>query len=501
MKKLGLFAAILSLTFLAACGSGGGPANPGTGPSGFTNASFSGNYVFNLKGQCSSCSSGTPLVAAAGVVTADGKGNISAGSADVNFGGGDQSGSGLTGTYTVNTDGTVNISLTISGTTFAFAATLTGPEGGYITSSGTAWAVSGNLQLQAASPAQAAGKWLFRASGADSGLNAEGMVGVFDLTGNTMTADFNGAGPVTLGTASLSQTFDTTTGRGVITISPTSGFTSNLQFVYYIVDANTMEFVSSDAIHGMQGHAESGPAAVGSPLTGSFAFMGGGYPLTGNIQVTDGGVFTGDGAGNITSGTIDSVFDAQAGETGAALTGTGVVSTSAGVTRDTLTLTATNAGSGVPMTSPVVWFLNGTRGFYLTMDVDRAEVGTINAISGSPFTDNGTFAFGQTGWAFPTGNGSQVGFTSTTLFKNNSGTITGYSQTIDVVGQGGAAATGTGTLSFDSTGTIGSLTLNNTAAGTANYRIYQYSASKAFIMEVDQNTVSYGEMTVQTAQQ
>jgi hypothetical protein len=125
----------------------------------------------------------------------------------------------------------------------------------------------------------------------------------------------------------------------------------------------------------------------------------------------------------------------------------------------------------------------------------------VNIQSGGPFTDSGTYAFGQSGWATTafTGNGDE-GLTSITLFKNTGGTVSGYSQLMNLFGSS-TSTTGTGTLSFDSTGTIGSLTLNNTGlGGPEDFRFYQYSSSGAFIMEVDPTTVTSGTMTVQTAQ-
>jgi hypothetical protein len=86
-----------------------------------------------------------------------------------------------------------------------------------------------------------------------------------------------------------------------------------------------------------------------------------------------------------------------------------------------------------------------------------------------------------------------------TLFSNKDGKVGGYTQALNLFGSPDVT-TGDGTLSFNSAGTIGSLTLNNTSIGTEDFRIYQYSSSQAFIMEVDQTAITSGTMTVQTAQ-
>src|ERR1019366_2527050 len=181
MKNLGLFAAVLSLVFLAACG-GGGPANPGPPAAGFTNASFSGSYVFTMTGQCAAvCPTASPTQSV-GYMVADGNGNITSGSWDVNTGGGDQT-VAITGTYAVNSNGTVNLSLSDSLNTYSFGMMLTGTNGGYITTADTAWALSGVVEKQSASAiaAQPTGNYVFRASGVNSGNFSLAIAGAMNF--------------------------------------------------------------------------------------------------------------------------------------------------------------------------------------------------------------------------------------------------------------------------------------------------------------------------------
>jgi fibronectin-binding autotransporter adhesin len=496
-KKFALFAAVVALAFLVACG-GGGPANPGTGASGFTNGTFKGSYVFTMNGECVSCSTVAPMHSV-GVMVADGNGNITSGSWDVNIGGADQTTS-ITGTYSVTTDGKASVTLneTGLGATDSFVLMLNGTGGGYIVSADSTWALSGVVELRAAVPTTTpTGKYVFRASGLDSSNNAQGIVGEMDLNAGTLVADMNNNGTITsVGTATVaSSSYDSTMGRGVLTVTSTSSLPS-MSFAYYVVDAGIMEIVSDDPSNGMQGRVEptGGVVASGNVLLGSFAFMASGYPVTGNIQVNEAGILTGDGAGNITSGSLDTIFDTS-NILGAALTGTGSVSTAGGVTRDVLTLSA--AGSTISMTRANVWLSSAGRGFFLTTTSDRAETGTVNLQTGAPFTDGGTFGLYVSGWVIGTG---VQGLNSASVFKNSSGTVSGYSQELNIGGTPGFG-TGTGTLSFDGTGTIGSLTLNNSPLGGAStYRIYQYSSANGFIMETDGGIIAAGEMSAQTAQ-
>jgi hypothetical protein len=500
MKSLTLFFVLISLIFLVACG-GGGPANPGTGPSGFSNASFSGSYVFTTTGQCINVCSSFAITQGVGLLVADGKGNITSGYFDLNLGGVDET-TPLSGNYSVSPDGTA--SLNLNGSNFGFSNSyymmLTATSGGYIVSADSAWALSGVVEKQstAAIAAEPAGNFVFRASGTDSAFNSLGIVGAMDFTSGAVNADMNSNGtPILLGTGTItSNTYDNTTGRGSLTISTTSALPS-MTFIYYVVDANTLELVSNDAVNGLQGRAElsGGTVPNGSVLSGSFAFLGSGYPPTGQIQVTEGGIFTGNGAGGITSGAIDTILDNNNPSTGATLTGTGTVSTVGGVTRDALTL---SPGASISMTNAVLWLTSAGRGFYLTTMADRAETGTINVQSGGPFTDNGTYGFHQSSWFIQ--NGGPGAMSYATLFKNSGGTISGYSQAMNLAGAP-STTTNNGTLSFDSTGTIGTLTLNNTYINTEVLRFYQYSPSSAFIMEVDGNgAIASGQMSVQAPQ-
>lgn len=497
MKRVGLFAAVLSLSFLVGCGASGGPSNPGTGAAGYSNASLNGTYVFAMTGQCSGACSTASVVQAVGIMKADGNGNVTGGTLDLNIGGAYNGAPlALSGTYSVNADGTATVAVNDTVATDNFVLTLANPNAGYIVSNDSQWALSGTIAKQNASAIAAAptSNFVFRASGLTGNSHAWAMAGAMNFTTLALTADTNEAGvSYLLQTGSLTAaTYDATKGRGTFTVVPSGGNPiSGMHYVYYVVDANTLELLTTDASIGMLGHAETG-GNINSPLTGSFAFLGAGFPENGQAQVSEGGVFTGDGAGNITSGVIDSVFDSN-GETGATMTGTGVVSTVNGVTRDLLTLTVQNSSQS--MSGMALWWTYSGGAFFVTTDGDRAEVGTIKTANG-PFNDNGTFAFGQNGWVVSSG---AQGLAIAGLFKNASGTVSGYTQ---VLNQAGSVSvdTGTGSFSFNSAGTIGNLTLSSTGVGDEHFRVYQYSASNAFMMEVDGTVIASGTMTVQTAQ-
>lgn len=112
---------------LAACSSGSNSSQTtGTIPI-VTNSFVTGSYVFSVTGTDPTDGDYSVL----GSFVADGKGNITSGVADYNLGSGIDDNVQLTGTYTVSSTGTANVTLMDSGIvkdTFTSALQLTGPS-------------------------------------------------------------------------------------------------------------------------------------------------------------------------------------------------------------------------------------------------------------------------------------------------------------------------------------------------------------------------------------
>src|ERR1039457_5667855 len=116
---------ITSVLLTVGCGSSGGGLVIGKG--GFGVGSLSGSYAYTLKGYGFSNSSGTAanFFAEGGVFTADGKGNITAGTDDFVLPGGSPIRTPIPGTYSIGKDGTGSLQFNANGTAFAiFAITL-----------------------------------------------------------------------------------------------------------------------------------------------------------------------------------------------------------------------------------------------------------------------------------------------------------------------------------------------------------------------------------------
>src|SRR5205807_4967270 len=102
MKISGLLAGLASLAIAVGCGGAGVVIPHPTGN--FSNASFRGSYVYEMHGILLD---NTPY-REAGVITADGNGNITGGIdsfGNANTGGAIQISASVTGTYTIASDG------------------------------------------------------------------------------------------------------------------------------------------------------------------------------------------------------------------------------------------------------------------------------------------------------------------------------------------------------------------------------------------------------------
>ena len=109
----GVMRYVVGFAFLfCSLGCGGGSSvlspPPVQASSGFSNSNLNGTYAYSGNG----VGAGNLAESAVGVVTADGKGNISAGESTANIGGTICHLTSISGTYSVNSDGTGTASIT-----------------------------------------------------------------------------------------------------------------------------------------------------------------------------------------------------------------------------------------------------------------------------------------------------------------------------------------------------------------------------------------------------
>ncbi len=456
----------------------------------FSNGSLNGQYAFAFAGH----SGGTEFVSA-GSVKFDGNGNITGGTEDTN------SGSALStaitgGNYHVGSDGRGNATVqTSSGSeTWQFAIAnynhshVVRFEGGTITGSGTLdlqqassfalSAIKGGyaLRLSGATPATAASAGAFTADGA-GGISQ----GLLDAT--------------TSGTATAAQALSGSyiapdaNGRGTMALTTSAG-TQN--FAYYVIDGTHAILLETDTGHVLRGdlmQQPAGPFAAAS-LAGPFAFVVSGSGTQGPLGL--GGIFTADGAGNLSSGAADRNVNGN-WQNGLALTGTYQVSDAT-----TGRTTASFSVNGVAV--QLALYPAGTGRWYV-IEVDGTNVasGIAGAQAQSAFSSNallGNYAFGLAGSDFTNSPGEED--VSGVLSANGGSALSG---TVDINDNGLLSKTTAlqGSYLMNATTGRASATISTSFSGlqSGTINIYLLDTNNALLLETDSNRLLSGSMQKQ----
>jgi hypothetical protein len=221
--------------------------------------SLSGHYAMMLNGWSSAPTALTQTVTAAvGSFVADGAGNISSGSLDLNDQTNGPSSGTFTGTYCVGSNNLATINLTYGGgisgkDTFAAAMNSSGSNGSIIFYDASDRKASGLLRKQdttAFSTSKIKGNYAFGLVGANSGASAPryAIAGAFAADGSgNLSGEFDsdsyltGSAHATLNSSNFSVA---STGRGTATITFTGQ--DNLKFVFYVVSASALLVMEDD---------------------------------------------------------------------------------------------------------------------------------------------------------------------------------------------------------------------------------------------------------------
>lgn len=450
---------------------------------------LNGPYVFTFAGTDS-----TGPYGAVGTITADGAGNITGGEEDFadvsNF----PTTTSLSGTYTIGSDGRGTMSLTTSQTfigvngiqTLSFA--VVSFNRALITEFDTSATSIGTLDAQTSTDltlSAFSGGYAFRFSGSDLGTTpptptAIGGVLTADGKGNITSGveDVNDGGVVT--NPAISGTYATpdSFGRGTATIGAAT-------YVYYIADSGNIKFLETDNILTSGSAFTQGTSTFSSgSLTGNYAFTLLGASVPPGTALSDGGIFTADGKGNLSSGTLD----ANSG---------GILVTSA------ITGTYTVASNGRGTMSPagvtqgpksLALYFTSTQGILLLdLDTDAVSAGIVMAqgsgLSAASFSGN--YATNWSG-SSPKGEVDAVGL----LTANGISALTG---TGDLNMAGGILSPNTplaGTFIANSNGRFtGTITENSTV--TLPEIFYLLNASTVLLLETD-TTPSTGLLQFQS---
>ena len=367
---------LLVVLFGAGCGSvfhQAAPANQS-----FSLASLKGNYTYNLAGMIFGLPKGYNLYHETGAFVADGNGGLTG--VDDFSSGATASNSPFTGSYTISGDGTGTMTITLPGRQIQLAITLRSATEVYLLEYDAFATGAGGALAQASSAISGtlSGAFVFRfythvVGAASSASVGQMMVNGTSIIGNEDVGQIGTTSSLTF-TGSLTQ--PDSNGRGTLSLTDDTGNTSN--YVYYAIDSSTLNFIRIDT--GVVGEgrsvAQDGTSFTNATITSSFTFHMGGDTSANLGGINSVGVFTSDGNGNLTSGTLDAAVDGTT--TNETFTGTYSVA-STGRASITVTIGGTNV-------SQVVWLADGTQGFILQEDANTVEAGAILVQQGGPFS-------------------------------------------------------------------------------------------------------------------
>jgi hypothetical protein len=232
-------------------------------PTGVNNAELSGNYAFTFNGMTTGGGGASTVFAAVGRFTADGAGNLTNGELDTNGIGPQEKliAQPFTGTYQIGADHRGVMGLNIpGGGTLAFAMMANG-NAKFIeidAAGGHGTVGSGSMEkadTTAYNTSKIIGDYAFGAAGLDGSNNRTAIAGRFAA---------NGAGTFTSGASDVNQAglfttwnllganyvvTDTASGRGIMNLPPLAGgVPTNLNFVFYIVNAGKLFAMETDAV-------------------------------------------------------------------------------------------------------------------------------------------------------------------------------------------------------------------------------------------------------------
>jgi Fe-S cluster assembly iron-binding protein IscA len=247
------------------------------------NSKLQGQYAFNFSGFDTS-----GVYQAAGSLTADGNGNVTAGKEDVNTALGPVTDIAFTGKYQISGDnrGTLTFSSSAGTQTFSFALNSAGTRGRFIEFDDSGIRGSGIIEQQDTSAFNAAAlkaPYVLSLAGNDSSGVRIGALAIFDFNGSGDivggSMDVNYGGTLLPTIPSLQGTYNVdSTGRGSVRLSVPGFPGGTLQLAFYVVSASKLFLVSTNALSssppilGGTAELQSGAPYLTSSFNGATVF-------------------------------------------------------------------------------------------------------------------------------------------------------------------------------------------------------------------------------------
>lgn len=491
--KIAFGLGLLSLVAAVGCGTSGAPIIANTTGS-YSNASLKGSYVYEIHGIFLDINQNFQPYRQVGVFTTDGNGNITGGVDDSSL---SASGTAVTGTYQVTSDGTGAMSLNTSVGPINLAITMVASTNVYLMEADSGVTGGGTAVQQDSSAINSApsGTFVFRVHQEVSAENSSfsGEVGAVALSNGAGSGnmDQNLTGSFTSPSISWTMTAPAALGRGTGSfLNASTSFTTN--FVYYIINSSRMVFLVSSANAVGSGDAELQNGSVSSGLSGSYAFGSRGDDSHFFSGINTVGQFT------ATSGSISGTQDINQDGTVSSNMSYSSCDTSAANGR-----VAVSSVSGTTCTSTltqVFWMVSPSRAFFVNVSSSAAEDGTADLQTTSNFANStlkGQFGLAMDGWDTTPESLSRIGV----LQFDGAGRLT----LVELAGtsfSGGASQPSGGALagpySTSANGRIaGSLGNSSLGSGALNFVMYLVSPSQAYILQTDVGIFSLGTMRLQ----
>lgn len=446
----------------------------------FNNSSLKGNYVFSLSG----IDVNGFTFYALGDVTADGNGNITAGEGDWNdVSSGYIQPTGITGTYSVGSDGRGTLMLNVPGIGtfgYAFALRVSG-NASMIEVDNAVINASGLLETQTTTGLAApSGTYAFEFSGQKLSGTPLQSIGLFNLLNGSLGGlqDLN-LGGNTSTNQSLSGSYSSADsfGRGTGTFSASTG-TSDM--VYYVVSNQRFRLLCPDALTFFLGGADV--QNLSTPFNGNYVVntsantqAGISYTLM-QFNASNGGIASGFYDVNDT-GTIgqSSLSGSYTAAPNGHLSGSFSVS-----------------GSALPFT---MYLVSGTQAYYLDLRTSAIGGGNVYA-QNLPTTTNsawvGSYALQQSGYFLNPLNAANSTTINGQISADGNGNLSGtldFNEPSNVY----VSQSASGTYSVGTTAPGRTSVSITTPLGTRTYIAYIVTDQQLQMIEVDSNLVSGGE--------
>lgn len=496
LKCAALLAGCLSLFATVGCGSGGS-ATVFSPQGNFSTSSLKGAYVYQIHGGDATNLSPYREV---GVFIADGQGHLSTpGSDDASF---SPTATPVTGSYQIFQDGTGTISMTTELGNVTLAVTMVSNSKLYLMEADASLNAVGVAELQdpTAISTTPAGSFAFRIH-EEVSLNNQtptAQVGAFTVPGSGINGAMDQNGGGTFSSPQLTWTFGAPNalGRGTGTyLNSSTSVTSN--FVYYIVNSSEVALLVSDASVVGSGVAEGQSGAIGSGLSGTYAFGSSGDDA--NSQQGLFGTVAAVGEFNAASGSISGTEDTNIDNTPTA--NAPITSCFSASANGRVVVNSVSGNTCSATTTQVFWMVNPSRAFFLDVNGALFDDGTADLQTVSNFsqgTIKGQYAMvmggidaSQTALGLPVQLLSRVGamqFDGTskiTVDEASNASNSGPNSPGVLAGNYTVSSNGRITGGFGNSG------------GGVDFVMYGVSGSKAYILQNDPQTITSGTIELQ----